>query len=287
MAVENLIVRQWTAGKIYVDPATISANMGLEYPRLIIPVKLTLNPVRQRNTVVLTFSIINTRAELFLADNPSLKISDSVSGSFPHNVILEGGEAVYSLEFPLNYKQVSKIETYRRDNLKLLLKLCFTNRVYEQESAIPFETRIVDMRFDIEQSYWVKNILPSLDFGEYFIVEIPKGEKRIKKAWEYIETAEKSYKMWDTKGAFANCRETGSLLDKIVREILSNKPDLKKWKRAIDKFNSLCSLDLHTEDIKNERPQGEITINKNDTEHIIIVTKALLKYAEELLLDND
>jgi hypothetical protein len=45
----------------------------------------------------------------------------------------------------------------------------------------------------------------------------------------------------------------------------------------------LTSLDLHEEDIKEEEPKGEVTIGKPETEHILIVTKALIKYAEELL----
>ena len=74
---------------------------------------------------------------------------------------------------------------------------------------------------------------------------------------------------------------------KIMKEKLKNNPRIKKWKRSIERFNHLISLDLHTEDIKNEKPEGDINVNKNDTEHILIVTKALLKYAEELLEENE
>ena len=135
----------------------------------------------------------------------------------------------------------------------------------------------------IPSTDWIHDYAPKLELGEYFIVEISKGEKIIKKAWGYVEKAEECYRQWDTKGAYAHCREVGRVLNKAIKEKLKNDPVVKKWKRAIDKFETLCSLNLHVEDIKEEKPKGEIAIGKADTEHILIVTKALIKYTEELL----
>jgi len=130
---------------------------------------------------------------------------------------------------------------------------------------------------------WIHDYAPKLELGEYFIVEIPKGKMTIKKAWEYVEEAEECYRQWDTKGAYANCREVGKVLSQAVKKKFKNNPPIKKWKRAIDKFETLCSLNLHLEDIKEQEPKGEISIGPAETEHILIVTKALIKYAEELL----
>ena len=135
----------------------------------------------------------------------------------------------------------------------------------------------------IPSTDWIHDYAPKLELGEYFIVEIPKGEKVIKKAWGYIEKAEECYRQWDTKGAYAHCREVGKVLNEAIKGKLKNNPIIKKWKRAIGKFEILCSLNLHVEDIKEEKPKGEIAIGKADTEHILIVTKALIKYTEELL----
>ena len=52
-------------------------------------------------------------------------------------------------------------------------------------------------------------------------------------------------------------------------------------------FNSSASLALHEEDFKKEKPVGDIKIGKAETEHILIVTKALIKYAEELLENEE
>jgi hypothetical protein len=46
-------------------------------------------------------------------------------------------------------------------------------------------------------------------------------------------------------------------------------------------------MDLHTEDIEEQVPKGEISIGRPETEHILIVTKALIKYAEELLQEKN
>jgi len=138
----------------------------------------------------------------------------------------------------------------------------------------------------IPSTDWIHDYAPKLELGEYFIVEIAKGKMTIKKAWEYVEKAEECYRQWDTKGAYANCREVGKLLSEVIKKRFRKSPIIKKWKRAIEKFEKLTSLDLHEEDIKEEVPKGEISIGKADTEHNLIVTKALIKYAEELLQEK-
>jgi hypothetical protein len=130
---------------------------------------------------------------------------------------------------------------------------------------------------------WIHDFEPKLGLGEYFIVEIPKGKGVVKEAWDYVEKAEECYRQWDTKGAYANCREVGKLLDRTINRKFRNDPITKKWKRAIEKFETLTSLDLHEEDIKEQEPKGEISIGRPEAEHILIVTKAMIKYAEELL----
>jgi len=133
---------------------------------------------------------------------------------------------------------------------------------------------------------WIHDFAPKLGLGEYFIVEIPKGKNLIKEAWDYIEKAEECYGNWNTKGAYANCREVGHLLERIIKDKFRDDPVIKKWKRAIDKFEPLTSMDLHEEDIKNQKPMGKITVGRPETEYILIVTKALIKYTEELLLEK-
>jgi len=133
---------------------------------------------------------------------------------------------------------------------------------------------------------WIHDYAPKLELGEYFIVEVPKGKATVKKAWEYVEEAEKCARNGNSKGVYASCREVGKVLNGTIQRKYRNNPIIKKWKRAIEKFNTLTSADLHEEDIIEQNPKGEIFIGRPETEHILIVSKALIKYAQELLQEK-
>lgn len=285
MSDNTLRIGSWSGNKVYIESTKILANSGLDYPRLIIPIRFDLKPIKESSTNVTFYNILNITSELFLREK-HLKVSDSIPNNRIIKVIHDGVGPTYNLEFPLNYKRITKIEEFRTTNIAFELNMHATIGLLEQSITTSFEDSYIQLSFEIEQSYWVKNILPALNYGEYFIIEIPKGEKTIAEAWNYIEKAEESFRMWNSKGAFANCREVGTLLDNHVKEKLAGNPIIKKWKVAIEKFNALLSLDLHVENIKNASPKGYINVNKNDTEYIIIVTKSILKYAEGLLKES-
>ena len=164
----------------------------------------------------------------------------------------------------------------------------------------------------IPSTDWIHDYSPVLGLGEYFVVEIPKGKETIEEAWSYIEKAEECFRKWDTKGVYANCREVGKLLDKIIKEKFGKDSFTynERWGRAYLRFfNYLASLDLHLEEMRGREwkdliknlPAGfphpkryadysndEIKrFGKADAEHILIVTKSLVKYAEELLEENN
>jgi len=139
----------------------------------------------------------------------------------------------------------------------------------------------------IPSTDWIHDYAPKLELGEYFIVEIPKGKGVIKEAWSYVEKAEECFRRWETKGVYANCREVGYLLDRIVKEKFGKDSFnyKERWGRAYSRFEHLSSLDLHLEELKQRQQymRGDVKIGKNDAEHILTVTKLLIKYAEELL----
>ena len=185
------------------------------------------------------------------------------------------------------YDESGKIVAYAYDPG---FSTSFINRWIISGSGSPIflEVREQLLKKDIRipSTDWIHDYAPKLEIGEYFVVEIPKGEKVIEEAWSYVEKAEECFRTWNTKGVFANCREVGKLLDKIISNKFKNSPTIKKWKRAIRKFEYSASLDLHLEDIKEEKPEGNIKIGKAEVEHILIITKALIKYAEELLKEE-
>lgn len=131
----------------------------------------------------------------------------------------------------------------------------------------------------IPQSDWIKKILPAFNYAEYILVEIPKsGNKIFTEAWTYLEKAESAYFRWDSQGVFSNCREVGCILEKALKEkIGTGKVDYEqRWGRFYKGFNQWASMDLHRSDI-------EVEAKKADSEHLILVTKSLIKFAEELI----
>jgi len=127
----------------------------------------------------------------------------------------------------------------------------------------------------IPSTDWIHDYAPKLELGEYFIVEIPKGKEIIEKAWSYVEKAEECFRRWDTKGVYANCREVGYLLERVVKEKFGKDSFnyKERWGRAYGRFEHLASLDLHLEQLKQKQQYvSEIKIGKDDAEHILIAT---------------
>lgn len=277
----ELRIGSWTGNKITVEPNQISANGGLDYPRLIIPLKLELKPIDN----IIPFTLLNIQAELYF-ENINSKVSDSIPVSFAYNVRIPDSNVTTNLEFPLDYKRISKIEEQRRDNLRIQIKLKVIIGIYEQNYLSKIENSFADLIIEVQQSHWVTKVLPNLLYGEYFLIEIPKGEKYLEEAWAYIKKADDCFNMWDSKGAFANCREVGTILNKTISEKLNKHVNFEKWKRSYDLFKHLTSLYLHIEDVKGNNSNEKIDVNKNDTEYIIILAKSLVKYAEGLIRTN-
>ena len=146
---------------------------------------------------------------------------------------------------------------------------------------------VLTKSIEIPSDEWIHIFAPRLGLGEYFVIEIPKGEEIIKEAWEYVKKAEEGYRNWDFKSAYSNCREVGKLLDRLIKEKFGKDSFTYKerWARAYSRFENLASLALHIEDLKAKKgvlPE-EVKVGRADVEHLLIVTKALIKYAEELL----
>jgi len=276
-----LSIRSSHTNKVFLDVTEITANAGLGYPRLIIPLRFDLNPLKENDTNI-SFVILNVNSSLSLKGG-NLKISDSLESTVPYKISYPNVSITYRLEFPLEFNRIVRIEEHRSGSLNLFLDLRLIIGTYKYESLSDFEHSNVQMDLEIPQSHWVDKVLPLLSYGEYFLVEIPKGNKIVQEGWNYIVAAEKCFALWDIKGTYGNCREVGVLLDNKIKEELGNRPSIKKWKRAIEKFNHTASLFLHYEELKNEKPEGDFIVGKLEAEHLLIVTKALLKYAEGLI----
>ncbi len=133
----------------------------------------------------------------------------------------------------------------------------------------------------IPASDWVHDFAPKLGLGEYIVVEIPKGNEVIKKAWEYVRQAEVSFRNWDDKSVSAHCREAVKIIKDYVGKQI-DKGDKRKWEKLKDKINeifaaveSLSSTGLHETEIA--------PIRRPDAEFILYLTKLLIRYAEQVV----
>ncbi len=136
--------------------------------------------------------------------------------------------------------------------------------------------------YTIKSSDWIHDYIPVLGLKRRFIIEVPI-EGVIKEAWDYVKEAEKALSVWDYKSVFDKCREAGKVLNNVVKSSqLSNFDKDERWGRAYAKFEHLSSLGLHLEDLRSKYHQ-EVRIDKRDCETLILITKALIRYAEELL----
>ena len=150
----------------------------------------------------------------------------------------------------------------------------------------------------ISASDWINDFAPSLGLGEFFVVEIPIGNKTIKEAWDLISRAEESFRRWNIEGVMSSCRLVGQKLDGLLKERFG--PESfnykERWKRIYgsgkEGFNSWVSMPLHSEEIKNEGTGGkkydksEVIVNESDAEIVLLTTKTLTKYAEKLLREG-
>ena len=86
---------------------------------------------------------------------------------------------------------------------------------------------------------------------------------------------------------FAHCREAAIALGSLVEKHRPEDSFLtgERWARASKEFNHFASLDLHLEEKKANGAYlpSDVKIEKMDAECLLIFTKALAKYADELI----
>lgn len=233
--------------------------------------------------------------------------------------VLNKTQMSYVVEFPFDSvplseqfkSQVSKTFGTDVNNISLLLYAYLNDRYLQPRgnlvllssntsqntqgagylSVEHFETKF---EAKIASSDWINDIAPVLGLGEFFVVEIPKGERTLKDAWAYVDLAEKSLMRWDTKSICANCRNAGDLLDQTLKVSLgeSSFAYKERWGRAFARlqgrtsFKDQASIDLHIEDFKKTYPPEQVKISVADAEYLIIVTKALIKLAQHLISEK-
>lgn len=190
----SLTIRSDSRSKIRVEPTEIRAEGGVVYPRLIIPTRLVLNPVKGYDGKEQQFVIMDVQCNLFLQDR-TFKIADAIAYSVAFKVYNPNTPFNHTIEFPMDPHRIGKIEEIRiGTDLKIRLDLRFLIGLYEsvclqdegkeqtKDFLTEFESPLAQLNIEVPKSHWVEKILPSLGYSEYFLVEIPKGTKVIREA---------------------------------------------------------------------------------------------------------
>lgn len=286
-----------TTCRLKLDELAIRGEGWRAYPRLVIPFRIQLGapPFRKEDD----------DHEFVVAGWCGLHIP-GIKDKVADGILMGLGQPVYadndaglSFEFPLDPLRVRLIEAHRKGDLRLRLGIQLSML---GGKATPFKIDAAVSRtgyvavtphalyanmenVTIPQSHWVKNVLPAWELFDYFLVEVPRGTTTIEAAWKYVASAEVAFSQWDMKSLAANCREVGKVLDADLKERLGaeNLDYSVKWGRALHRFGHLVSWPLHVED-NRKQPEGYAPdATKADGEYLILNTKALVKYAEELL----
>lgn len=290
----SFMIRGSSQNKLRIEATEVTAEGGGTYPRLLFPVHLDFGSPERNQPLIL----LSAQADLLAGDAPD-KLSDSVDAFGQVTVLYSHASAFRMFEFPLDLRRISEMESRRAPDLKIRLQMQFlfagsaswpinTSEGAQTFQALTgFETTNAVLPLEIPHSHWVEKLLPRLGYGSYFVIDIPMGRHVVNKAWQLVEKADGAFVRWDTKSVFAHCREAGVLLDTTLREKLgaTHFAYCERWGRAYKQFTHCASLDLHLEDIKggSKYDVAQIGIHRPDAEHLLIVTKSLVKYAEELL----
>jgi hypothetical protein len=307
MAETDVTVWHFSNGTIKIDPSQVRGSNANSYPLLMIPMNLSFRKIDPApgygGGQVKSFTILSIQG-LLSTESHAARIADSIPIFEPLEFTNDRNvDRRYSLEFPFDVSRLRYLEASRRGDMTLSVRFQMLAAFHEplsiqrgdnvqHQNVTTTYGRVSqqpEIRFVVPQSQWVANILPALEIGEYYLIEIPKGKKTVSDAWKYLDKAEGAFKSWNSIEVYGNCRELGALLDRTMKDKFGAN-DFHysiRWQRAYEGFKNLASWSMHLEDLKKSPKYSPDAIesNKSDAEHLLLRTKALLKYAEEILQD--
>lgn len=184
--------------RIWVDTLKITAKCDSGHGRLFIPATLYLNPIGKNKDWYFVISF--KQCNLFLQNNPPIKITDGKSDSKPYKVV-DSVSIPCNVEFVFNNDTIKVLEINRKKdkpektstkNMKLRLDFYFNVELYETSSiqntnAISRKSEsFSQLPIEIPQSHWVKTLLPSLGYSDIWLVELPSAKKMVRVSWKYL-----------------------------------------------------------------------------------------------------
>lgn len=302
MAKTEIIHNGQIVGSINLDAARISGIGGPDFPALIFPMDVNLNPTTRREEIILiqlSGDLIiwgKKRVSPFLSDYLLIQ-----SGEDPR-----GRSSSLVLRIPVDLWKIERIEGKRCGDIKIVLDgkwlyVLRTKRAVKNHEHLESGLYATNFRleFDIIRSLWVEKILPELGYGKIKILEIPYPEKtlegKFEKALQEFEQAKKYFHQGDYDKTVGHCRNAVQLV-----------PELRPLSEAAEGFaeKSRQFAKEHLEPLLGGSKSGAYAkilkalwdlaaiphhpsppgyFNRADAEFSLLVTSASLSYVGKLL----
>jgi hypothetical protein len=280
---------------IYIDQ--IKGTGGPDYPCLTVPIKFDFLPISDQHRTF-GFEVPILRGELY-ATNTRFKCSEQIV--IPHVIkVHEKVSTIIGFNFPLNDVALHKLEKHRQGNI--VFHLTFTLQVGIFSSLpiqnafnfrVPsflnsFETIQGHISFEIEQSQWVKKILPELGYKSIKLIELPGASEVIPEEYSLslieLDEARRYFTNGEYDKSVAHCR---SAIEPFKRKL----PELKNFLQSQSEFRWANEVMVATDEwldkmIKatwsfTSKPHHVPSIShfgRTDAEILMMITTAIIAY---------
>ena len=223
MAKAEIQHHAYIVGDVNLDASRISGTGGPDFPILVFPMDVHLNPTPEGQEIILvqlTGDLImgeQTRVSSFISDYLLIR-----SGEHPR-----GMSSSLTLRAPIDLWKIERIEEKRRGDIKITLegKWFYVLRIKRRERdhehlESEFYTTGFRLEFNVIRSLWVEKILPGLGYGKIKILEIPYPEKTLEgifeRALQEFEQARKYFNEGDYDKTVGHCRSAVQLIPELL-----------------------------------------------------------------------
>jgi hypothetical protein len=281
----------------------ITGQGSFESPRLLVPLSIMFKPYKKGEKYPYEeFDLLFLKADLFLTDK-NFKAAETIQ--FHRQKIYQPQAYQFSLVFPLTEAIIFQIEKHRKGNLPVFVQFQLQIAKYtvlpngKAAEGIPaltvvtgFEQVSSQSHFVIEQSQWIRNVLPSLGHKAAMLIELPIASAIL--SAEYVQSTaelEKSREYFlqgDYDKTIGHCRSA-------IEPFKKNMPALKEAITSSSKAEWIKKMQLSTWEWMDSMLKANYTItnkahhfpsighfDRTDAEVILNITTLILSYIAKL-----
>lgn len=308
-------------GEVWVDGGTVRGEGGPARPQLVVPLTVTMQNAPEESMV----AVLSVRASLSTSDNQSphtlisSRVTEMLIDNMPIRSLPSGSRDLQVwLRFVLTDDEVERLELRRHADAEEMFTLFMSVeavvaavvathnqvRAGETPTATPWDynfgmfselqpfwnTQVDTVRIAIEQSRWVRDVLPGLGYDRRRLLELVfppplPDHKSAAREWD------KARKAYDTKrygDCVAECRDLlsmwrtqfGATAKNPIANVIA---DRNQWTATDNRRRFLADLWKSATDVANveHHPEGtpdEQYFDAADARLILLLTAALSEY---------